>query len=147
MQPSDFVAVAKALADPTRHQIVRELRRAGSMTCSDVCARFPLSQPTISHHIRTLEEAGLLDVSREGQFHVLRLKEGVLRRFVDELGSSGDATPPASRQTDAGGSGEDADPGRRAEPSSRRKPRGESGSTGSERAAAGPRAPGRRPAR
>lgn len=88
MREADFVKVAKALADPTRYRMLQELRRAAELTCSCMCNRFPLSQPTISHHIKTLEEAGLITVRREGQYHVLCVNEELLRAFVDDLNPS-----------------------------------------------------------
>ena len=55
----------KALGDPTRVAIVNRLAGAGEVC---VCAfeDLELSQPTISHHLRILREAGLIDVSRRG---------------------------------------------------------------------------------
>jgi DNA-binding transcriptional ArsR family regulator len=87
MKDDSFVKIAKALADPTRRQILTELRACGEtrFTCSCMCAKFPLSQPTISHHIRTLEEAGLIHVEKDGQFHVLSVNEDVLHEFASEL--------------------------------------------------------------
>ncbi len=85
MRDEPFVKIAKALADPTRHQMLRELRAAGELTCSDVCQRFALAQPTISHHIKTLEEAGLIRIRRDGQFHVLAVNEEVLEDFARDL--------------------------------------------------------------
>lgn len=80
--------IAKALADPTRHRILREVRSAGEMTCSEVCERFKLAQPTISHHITTLAKAGILKVKTEGQYHVLSVDEKVMRGFAAELAPS-----------------------------------------------------------
>jgi ArsR family transcriptional regulator len=96
MKDDTFVKIAKALADPTRRRMLAELRAASGSrhTCSCMCARFPLSQPTISHHIRTLEEAGLIDVEKDGQFHVLSVNEGILREFAGELTSGAE---PARR--------------------------------------------------
>ena len=89
MRDEPFVKIAKALADPTRHQMLRELRAAGELTCSDVCERFPLSQPTISHHIKTLEEAGLIRVRRQGQFHILTVDEKTITEFARDLMPAG----------------------------------------------------------
>ncbi|MFN7021384.1 MAG: ArsR/SmtB family transcription factor [Phycisphaerales bacterium] len=97
MTDTDFVKIAKALADPTRHRILREVRAAGELTCKQVCERFALSQPTISHHICTLAEAGLFKVRKRGQFHVLTVDHAVLDGFVAFLGSDGADAPPASR--------------------------------------------------
>ena len=80
-----FVKIAKALADPTRHRILQEIRASGQMTCTEVCDRFRLAQPTISHHIKTLARAGVIKVRPEGQYHVLSIDERVMRDFAAQL--------------------------------------------------------------
>lgn len=82
MKDTDFTTIAKALADPTRLKMLREVRGAGELTCSCLCDCFTLSQPTISHHIRTLESARLLIVRKDGQFHRLTVNENVLAGFA-----------------------------------------------------------------
>jgi ArsR family transcriptional regulator, arsenate/arsenite/antimonite-responsive transcriptional repressor len=68
------VEVLKALADPTRLQMVGVLKRASGPVCiCDFTAAFDLSQPTISHHMAKLKEAGLVDVSRAGIWAYYRL--------------------------------------------------------------------------
>jgi ArsR family transcriptional regulator len=62
-----LVAVFQALADPTRLEILRLLAAQPGPTCvCDVVDHFELSQPTISHHLKVLREAGLLRASRRG---------------------------------------------------------------------------------
>lgn len=95
--------IAKALADPTRHQMLRELREAGEMTCSDVCQRFALSQPTISHHIRTLSEAGVITMRKEGPFHVLSVNEELMRAFAADLLPAAKVAKPRTTREHAGG--------------------------------------------
>ena len=56
----------KALADPTRREILRLLRR-GEMTAGDLAERFDMTKPTMSHHFSVLKEADLLTSRREGQ--------------------------------------------------------------------------------
>ncbi len=87
MDDATFVRIAKALADPTRAAIVRALRESGPLNCSQVCAMFPQSQPTISHHLRTLHDAGVLGARKQGVFHVLSLREATLRSFARSLGA------------------------------------------------------------
>lgn len=97
MAETSFVTIAKALADPTRHRILREIRTAGEMTCSEVCERFRLAQPTISHHIKTLAKAGVVMVRTEGQFHVLSVNEKVMRSFAAELMPNGKGKGSAAK--------------------------------------------------
>jgi ArsR family transcriptional regulator, arsenate/arsenite/antimonite-responsive transcriptional repressor len=62
-----LVRIFKALSDPTRLEILRLLAAQQGPTCvCDVVAHFGLSQPTISHHLRVLREAGLLRTSKLG---------------------------------------------------------------------------------
>ena len=57
----------KALADPTRLEMLRLLRAQPGATCvCDIVGHFELAQPTISHHLKVLRDAGLLRQSRLG---------------------------------------------------------------------------------
>jgi ArsR family transcriptional regulator len=56
----------KALADPTRREILRLLRR-GEMTAGDLAEHFDMTKPTMSHHFAVLKEAALLSSRRDGQ--------------------------------------------------------------------------------
>jgi DNA-binding transcriptional ArsR family regulator len=85
MRDAEFVKIAKALADATRHRMLLELRAAGELTCSQICEKFPQSQPTISHHIKTLAEAGLVKCRKEGQFHVISVDEEVVSAFAMDI--------------------------------------------------------------
>jgi len=101
MRDTEFVKVAKALADPTRHRILLEIRAKGQLTCSQVCECFSQSQPTISHHIKTLEAAGVINIRREGQYHILTANEDVLASFAGDLAGpvseADDAPVPATK--------------------------------------------------
>jgi ArsR family transcriptional regulator len=66
---AELSATLKALADPVRLQLVGVLRRhAGHVCVCDLETLFPISQPTLSHHLRKLREAGLVGVERRGQW-------------------------------------------------------------------------------
>jgi ArsR family transcriptional regulator, arsenate/arsenite/antimonite-responsive transcriptional repressor len=80
------VDVLRALADPTRLQVVGILKRSAQPVCiCDLTAAFNLSQPTISHHMARLKESGLVDVSRHGIWSYYRLRPLTpkLRALVD----------------------------------------------------------------
>jgi ArsR family transcriptional regulator len=62
-----MATVAKALADPVRLQLVDVLRRhAGKVCVCELVPLFELSQPTVSHHLKVLREAGLVGSERRG---------------------------------------------------------------------------------
>ena len=60
----ELAAQFKALADPTRVAIVNRLAATDESCVCDLTAAFELSQPTISHHLRLLREAGLVEARR-----------------------------------------------------------------------------------
>src|SRR5262249_40032059 len=57
----------KALADPTRREIVRLLLRHGEMTAGELAGHFDMSKPSVSHHFSKLKEAALVSTRRDGQ--------------------------------------------------------------------------------
>ena len=64
---SRLAEVAKALGDPIRLQLVDVLRRhAGKVCVCELVPLFDLSQPTVSHHLKVLRDAGLVDCERRG---------------------------------------------------------------------------------
>ena len=71
----------KALADPTRLQILGVLKRAAEPVCiCDCTAAFDLSQPTISHHMGKLKDAGLVEATRSGIWSYYRLARNLEAR-------------------------------------------------------------------
>lgn len=63
-----LVAVFKALSDENRQKILLSLEEQGELSVSQLVERFDLSQPTMSHHLGVLRNAGLVNDRREGQF-------------------------------------------------------------------------------
>ena len=81
---AELEALLKTLADRQRLRIINILLRAeGEPVC--VCEFQPtlgVSQPTVSHHLKTLTEAGLLEREKRGSFAYYRLAEGALERVA-----------------------------------------------------------------
>jgi ArsR family transcriptional regulator len=66
-QAERIAAIAKALADPIRLQLVDVLRQhAGKVCVCELVPLFDLSQPTVSHHLKVLRETGIVDSERRG---------------------------------------------------------------------------------
>jgi ArsR family transcriptional regulator, arsenate/arsenite/antimonite-responsive transcriptional repressor len=66
-QAERMASIAKALADPVRLQLVDVLRKhAGRVCVCELVPLFDLSQPTVSHHLKVLRSAGLVDSERRG---------------------------------------------------------------------------------
>lgn len=81
--------ILKALADRTRLQILAVLKRSSDPVCiCDFTAAFDLSQPTISHHMGKLKEAGLVEATRSGIWAYYRLArnlDGRTRALLDVI--------------------------------------------------------------
>jgi ArsR family transcriptional regulator len=73
-----------ALSDPTRRAILRQLRK-GSKTAGDIAEEFALTKPTLSHHFRVLEAAGLVRAEKRGTNVVYALQTGVLEDLATEI--------------------------------------------------------------
>jgi ArsR family transcriptional regulator, arsenate/arsenite/antimonite-responsive transcriptional repressor len=77
----DLAAVFKALADPTRVAIVSRLASGEQCCVCDLTDVFELSQPTISHHLRILRDAGLVKAERRGTFAYYWLAPEAIERL------------------------------------------------------------------
>ena len=88
-------AILKALADPRRFELLERIAKAGCpLGCSQALAALPISAATLSHHIKELESAGLIQVRREGKFHYLSLRPGVLGSLAASLAALEPASCP-----------------------------------------------------
>jgi DNA-binding transcriptional ArsR family regulator len=67
----------KALNDPRRRAILEQLRHR-DMTAGEIAAGFPVSKPTISHHLDLLKQANLILPEKNGQFIIYSLNTSVL---------------------------------------------------------------------
>jgi ArsR family transcriptional regulator, arsenate/arsenite/antimonite-responsive transcriptional repressor len=86
LAPAAVSAVAKALADPIRVEILALLRDADREVCQcELQPRFAITQPTLSHHLRKLADAQLVAVERRGKWAFYSFNDDaleVLRRWV-----------------------------------------------------------------
>ncbi|MFL5951490.1 MAG: ArsR/SmtB family transcription factor [Gaiellaceae bacterium] len=81
-----LAAQFKALADPTRIAIVNQLSAAGEVCVCNLTAAFELSQPTVSHHLKVLRDAGLVQATRRGTWAYYRLVPEAVEALRGALG-------------------------------------------------------------
>lgn len=82
-----FDAIARAVADPRRFAILKQVAANPCMGCSALNEHESLSPATISHHMKELHEAGLLEIIREGRTASLQLRRETWQAYLDRLGS------------------------------------------------------------
>ena len=81
-----LAAQFKALADPTRIAIVNQLAAADEVCVCNLTAAFDLSQPTVSHHLKILRDAGLVESTRRGTWGYYRLVPEAVEALRGTLG-------------------------------------------------------------
>jgi ArsR family transcriptional regulator, arsenate/arsenite/antimonite-responsive transcriptional repressor len=82
-----------AIADPTRRRILRALKEKGGcsidketgLCAADIENRVQLAQPTVSHHMRILEKASLVEGKREGHWRWYRRNERLITEMTRDL--------------------------------------------------------------
>ena len=81
-----FGLVCKALADPQRFAILEMICSGGcEVGCKELVAKFPISQATISHHLKELINAGLIEGRKEGQCLFLTCRPGAVEAYLGHL--------------------------------------------------------------
>jgi ArsR family transcriptional regulator len=88
MDNKRFQKVAKALADPRRFDIFQTIatsRKDGGICSGEVCDTVAVAQATVSHHLKELTEADLIEPKSEGQFKFFSVNQTTMDEYIAEL--------------------------------------------------------------
>jgi ArsR family transcriptional regulator len=81
-----FHLIARALADPRRYDILKQIGKSGdTLACEQLRGGCCVSAATVSHHMKELETAGLVESTREGKFVTYRLRRDVLEAYLARM--------------------------------------------------------------
>jgi ArsR family transcriptional regulator len=75
------VLLLQAVADPTRLAILRQLSAEGPVCACDFTSCCDVAQPTVSHHLKVLRQAGWVDTERRGTWIWYSLRQDAIDRF------------------------------------------------------------------
>ena len=85
MDARQFQKISKALADPRRYEILSRIAGRDELACSDVRCGLPITAATLSHHLKELANAGLIELRRERRFVHMKLRRKVWRDYLAKL--------------------------------------------------------------
>ncbi len=95
MDRAQIEKISKALADETRLMIFEAISRKEQMNCGEIVSLQGVTPATVSHHLKILNDAGLIECRREGQFVYSQTAPAVVQAYTRALArmASGKSTP------------------------------------------------------
>ena len=87
MDRKTFLRITRALVDSRRFEILERIASAQhEISCVALKAKIPISRATLSHHIKELATAGLIEIRRESKYMFLRIRRRTWRQYMNRLG-------------------------------------------------------------
>ena len=85
MDDAHFHRITKALADPRRFELLQRIASCKEVACSDIRSEFPISAATLSHHVKELSNAGLIDIRKDAKYIHMKLRRGLWKKYLAQL--------------------------------------------------------------
>ncbi|MCK8495510.1 MULTISPECIES: ArsR/SmtB family transcription factor [Spirosoma] len=87
MDTKSLVKMAKSLSDPHRLQLLKEIAKGTNRGCADLFEAVPISQPSMSQHLKALSDAGLIESHKEGRNKFISINPAKLQELESFLQS------------------------------------------------------------
>ena len=85
MDREQIEKISKALADETRLKVYEAIAARSGMTCGDIVNQQGVTPATISHHLKVLQDAGLIECEKQGQFVHSRVATATIQEYAEAL--------------------------------------------------------------
>jgi ArsR family transcriptional regulator len=97
LAPGQFERIAKALSDPRRFAMLEAISEGHGCPNQALCRDFPVSKATVSHHLKELVQAGIVESEREGQYVSYTVRSDIIKAYAAELVRRAAGTKAAGR--------------------------------------------------
>ena len=85
MDNAHFHRITKALADPRRYELLQRIASSKEVACNDIRCEFPISAATLSHHVKELSNAGLIDIRKDAKYIHMKLRRKLWEKYLAQL--------------------------------------------------------------
>ena len=86
MDTAQFHRITKALADPRRYELLQRIASTKEVACNAIRCEFPISAATLSHHVKELSNAGLIDIRKDAKYIHMKLRRKLWKKYLTHLG-------------------------------------------------------------
>jgi ArsR family transcriptional regulator len=80
-----IVKISNALANDSRFKILQSISSNPKISCTEVIKALDITQPAVSHHLKILNDAGLIEINRKGQYGLCSLNNAVLEDYLKSI--------------------------------------------------------------
>ena len=85
LSEEEFQRISKTVADPRRFEILQRVAATKELACSDLRDEIPVTAATLSHHLKELQDAGLIEARKGGKCMYMKLRRDVWKKYMERL--------------------------------------------------------------
>jgi len=93
LNQDELLRISRAISDTTRYALLEKIYFDQEITVGELCAESTVSAATVAHHIKILNDAGLIQVRRQGRYRLLVAQGNTWETYLDCLANLGKAAP------------------------------------------------------